>query len=277
MNSFKEKNWSYLNKVNKECNKAKAYFSLKNFNIYTPHDEYFSHSEAKKDKNTKKEINKLLNDIHKIKKAIENEKKEQLILSYEAKKKQNFNKQRKFSQSIKISNYLSKAMNNVDNYDSHINRKKTSKKMTTRLKKSFLSFNKTNNNSKFNLITELKKKKNESYNYNNSYTKEKDYQLKRLKIPGAEKLNKEVKLYIEKYGEKYKKEILKESNADLLEKIEDIKSKIKKSDCLKFHREHFYFSQKNQSKIKLFDQIEQKIFDLDKHYIRQSVAKSFED
>ena len=278
MSVFKEKNWTYLNKVNRDCNKAKAYFSLKNLNIFSSKNLFSGHSEITQDpKTAKKEIRSLLSDINKLKKTIQNEEKEKLILSYETKYKQNFINQRKFSQFIKDSNYFSKFINNGnnnDNYDSKTNRMKKTKKTTINLKKPFLSFNKTHYNSKFNLITEVKKKKELN---KNSHSSEKDYQIKRIQIPGAERLNKDIKLFIEKYNEKYKNEVLKESNADLLEKIEEVQRKIRKSDCLKFHKEHLYFYKKNDSKIKLIEQIENKIYNLDKNYIKQSVAKSFED
>ncbi len=281
MNNFKEKNWTYLNKVNKDCKEAKSYFSLKNYNMYSSHDLYFDQHEIKNDqKKTKKEIRSLLSDIKKLKKTIENEEKENLILSYETKYIQNLNNQRKFPQPIKVSNNLNKFIykrNNNDIYDNNISEMKNSKKMVIKLKKPFLSFNKTNNNSKFDLLTFTELKKKNVSNNNISHSNKKDYQIKRIKIPGSERLNKEIKIFIEKYKEKNKNEILKESNADLLEKIDGLQTKIRKSKCIKFHKDQFYYTKKYHSRIKYIEEIENKIFDLDKNYIRQSVAKSFED
>ena len=299
MNNFKEKNWLFLNKVNKQCNKIKAYYSINGYNVASSkelayHDEYFSHSELKQmEEDRHKYITNLLKDINRLKKTLEKEEKEHLILSFEIKKRQkNFNK-RKNSESFKYSNYLNKTINsyNMKNINRLNSIKKFSSKnvklFTLKKKLSILSIDKNNNhysdkknnNSKFNLITELNKKnKILKNNINNiSYSNEKIYENKRIKVPGSEKLNKDIKSYFEKYKEKYKNELLKESNVDLLDKIEEIKKKIKKNDVLKIHKDYFSFSRKHQNKVKLLEQYENKIYNLDKNIIKQSILKSFED
>ena len=299
MSNFKEKNWLFLNKVNKQCNKIKAYYSLNGYNGTSSkqlayQDDYFSHSELNQmEEEKQKYIENLLKDINRLKKTIKKEEKDHLILSFEIKKKQkNYNK-RKNSESFKYSNYLNKTINsyNMKNINRPNSIKKVSsnnvKLFTLRKKLSILSIDKNNNHysgkknykSKFNLITELNKKnKIHKNNINNiSYSNEKTYENKRIKVPGSEKLNKDIKSYFEKYHEKYKNELLKESNVDLLEKIEEIKNKIKKNDVLKIHKDYFSSSKNHQNIVKLLELYENKIYNLDKNIVKQSVLKNFED
>ena len=286
INNFKEKNWLFLNKINKECNKVKTYYASKAVSLNQNIDdieEYnkllYSELENMKDKE-KNNIEKLKSDINNIKNLIQKEKeesKEKIIFSYG-----NKSNRRKYSyalNSTNINNFLNK---NITRYK--VEKTLTSKNLNfaTPLKSNKLlpiSFNKSGDfkkrkNSEFNLITEIKKKKKKKTNFS---PQKKLNHIKKLKIPGSEKINKDLKSYLEKYNKKYKDETLKSSNIDLLEKIEELKRKIKRKDFLNLHKKYFNISKKQNDKIKFFEMIENKVCNLDKNYIKQTTFKKFED
>ena len=269
INDFKEKNWVFLNKLNKECHKAKTFFSANHFSMDS---NRINRSDLKIQNNPfeikKNEdiINNLLEEIDKLKEAIKKEEEKNLIFSYNSKYKRN-NYNRKLSQSIN-------AFNIFNNSNRQINKKK---------------FSLINNNpnkrklSEFNLITEVNKNKknlinkNNKENISNIFSEEESNKYKKLKIPGSEKLKKEIKLYFSKNDKKNLFGKLKKSSADIFEKIRDIKKKIKKKDILRIHNDYFNFSRAHNEKIKKIRLLEKKICNLDKVFIKQTIGKSFED
>lgn len=241
----------------------------------------------------RKSFTKLLNDIKNIKKLIKIEKrKEKLILSYTNK---NFWRKRKYSDSLKISHILDN-LKYIKDYKNIINNSKERKLSTKNLKLvspfkdkiSFRSLNKTNDKindsnitinrkkSTFNLITEVNKNNKKSYSKKPSHF-DKNIQVKNVNIPGSEKIIKDVKNYMEKYKDKFNNQILEDSNIDILKKIEEAKKQIKKKDILLMHKNYFSFSKKNQNKINLLEQLDKKIYNLDKDLIKQTTIKSFEN
>lgn len=268
INDFKEKNWLFLNKLDKECHKAKTYFSAKhlsmdsnrvNSNELKIHNNPFEIKRINQDNNN---INNLLEEINILKKAIKKEEKKNLIFPYNSKyRRDNYN--RKHSQSIN-------AFNIFNNSNQQIFKKKLSLLSNTPNKKK---------SNEFNLITEVNKRKLIKNNDNISilYSSEKLDEHKRMKIPCSEKLKKEIKLYFSKNDKKKLFDKLKKSNADVLEKIEDIKRVIKKKDILSIHNNYFNFSRAYNDKIKQIRHLEKKMCNLDKMFVQQTIGKSFED
>ena len=293
--SFKEKNWVYLNKVNKACHKAKTYYVSKTSNSNENRDKNkkkfkkFFFSKIKNNKLEKKNIIKILYYINKIKKLIEKEKnknKGKIILSYESKNKDNL---RKNSESIRSKSIFNNALYN--NAYKDINLLKTEKKLTTKnlnllnlsnRKLSFISNNNKNNNiihkrkkSRFRLITEIKNNKNLSqmfYHLNKIINTE-----KKIRIPGSEKLHKDIKSYLIKYRGKFDNQVLEESNADLLKIMGETRKNIRKKDIFSINKKHFSFSKEQENRIKFLEQIDKKVSNLDKLFIEKSVIKSFDD
>ena len=266
INDFKEKNWVFLNKLNKECRKAKTFFSAKHLSMFSNRknsNDLKAQNNPFEIKKNEDIINNLLEEIDKLKEAIKKEEEKNLIFSYNSKYKRN-NYNRKLSQSIN-------AFNIFNNSNRQINKKK---------------FSLINNNpnkrklSEFNLITEVNKNKKKLINNNDKsiiYSEEKLNEYKRMKIPGSEKLKKEINVYFSKNDIKKKFGKLKTSNADVLEKIEDIKRTIRKKDILRLHNNYFNFSRAHTDKIKLIGHLEKKLCNLDKKFIQQTIGKSFED
>ena len=269
INDFKEKNWVFLNKLNKECRKAKTFFSAKHLSMFSNRknsNDLKAQNNPFEIKKNEDIINNLLEEIDKLKEAIKKEEEKNLIFSYNSKYKRN-NYNRKLSQSIN-------AFNIFNNSNRLINKKK---------------FSLINNNpnkrklSEFNLITEVNKNKknlinkNNKENISNIFSEEESNKYKKLKIPGSEKLKKEIKLYFSKNDKKNLFGKLKKSSADIFEKIRDIKKKIKKKDILRIHNDYFNFSRAHNEKIKKIRLLEKKICNLDKVFIKQTIGKSFED
>lgn len=286
ISDYKEKNWIFLNKVNKQCNHAKSYYNTKRQNSSDKKDNLLFkfnsyHYDLKNiDFFEKKKINKLLDDIKKIKGLIEKEKernKDILIFCYETKKKvNNFFNLRKNSETINLKNIFKNTLikwgsKAITRFPGKHLTSKNLKFMTPSKKVPFISFNKKNdiNNSKFNL-TEVNKSI-----YNKCFTNKTRHTFK--KIPSSEKINKDIKLYIEKYKKKNEKEILEGSNLDLLKKIEQMKIGIKKSDILKIHKKYFSYSKENENRINTLEELDNRIFKLDKKIVRNSIIKSFDD
>lgn len=267
MNDFKEKNWVFLNKLNKECHKAKTFFSAKHLSMDSnrinssdlkAQNNPFGERKINEDNNN---INNLLEEIDSLKKAIKKEEEKNLILSYNSKYRPN--KYRKHSQSI---NYF----NIFNNSNQRIIKKKMSLINNIPYKRKL---------SEFNLITEVNKNKKKLINNNEIsiiYSDEKLNEPKRIRIPGSEKLKKEIKLYFSKNDKKKLFGKLKKSNDDVLENLEDIKRAIKKKDILRLHNNYFNFSKAHNDKIKLNRQLEKKLCNLDKMFIQQTIGKSFE-
>jgi hypothetical protein len=265
ISDFKEKNWLFLNKLNKECHKAKTFFSAKHLNIDSNRinsndlDNPFGVKKINKDNNS---INNLLEEINNLKNAIKKEEEKNIIFSYTSKYRNNYI--RKHSQSIK-------AFNIFNNSNQQIFKKKLSLINNNPNKRKL---------SEFNLITEVNKNKKKLINNSDKsiiYSEEKLNEYKRMKIPGSEKLKKEIKLYFSKNDKKKLFEKLKTSNADVLEKIEDIKRTIRKKDILSIHKNYFNFSRAHNDKINLVRHLEKKLFNLDKMFIQQTIGKSFEN
>ena len=268
INDFKEKNWLFLNKLDKECHKVKSFFSSKHFsmdsNRVNPSELKIQNNpfEVKK-RSEKNDINNLLEEINKIKDAIKKEEEKNIIFSYNSKYRvNNFN--RKHS-------HLINAFNIFNNSNQRLIKKKVSLINNTPNKRKY---------SEFNLITEVNKNKKNLINNSDKsilYSEEKLNEYKRMKIPGSEKLKKEIKLYFSKNDIKKKFGKLKTSNADLLEKIEDTKRTIRKKDILRLHNNYFNFTRAHTEKIKLIRHLEKKLCNLDKMFIQQTIGKSFED
>ena len=265
ISDFKEKNWLFLNKLNKECHKAKTFFSAKHLNIDSNRinsndlDNPFGVKKINKDNNS---INNLLEEINNLKNAIKKEEEKNLIFSYTSKYRNNYI--RKHSQSIN-------AFNIFNNSNQQIFKKKLSLINNNPNKRKL---------SEFNLITEVNKNKKKLINKSDKsilYSEEKINDHKSMKIPGSEKLKKEIKLYFSKNDKKKMFENLKASNADVLEKIGDIKRKIRKKDILSIHNNYLNFSRAHNNKIKLIRKLEKKICNLDKVLIQRTIGKSFED
>ena len=270
ISDFKEKNWLFLNKLDKECHKAKTFFSAKHFSMDS---NRINSSDLKaqnnpfeiKNNQDNNDINNLLEEIDNLKKAIKKEEEKNLILSYSSKYRRN-NYNRKLSQSIN-------AFNIFNNSNRQIIKKKLSLINNNPNKRKL---------SEFNLITEVNKKKSKLINNNNDnisvlFSDEKSNEYTRMKIPGSEKLKKEINLYFSKNDKKKLFGKLKQSNADVLEKIRDIKRKIKKKDILSIHNNYFNFSRAHNEKIKQIRLLEKNICNLDKVFIQQTIGKSFED
>jgi len=268
MNDFKEKNWVFLNKLNKECHKAKTFFSAKHLSMdsnrinssdFKAQNNPFGERKINEDNNN---INHLLEEIDNLKKSIKKEEEKNLILSYTSKYRPN--KYRKHSQSI---NYF----NIFNNSNQRIIKKKMSLINNIPYKRKL---------SEFNLITEVNKNKKKLINNNEIsiiLSDEKLNEHKRIRIPGSEKLKKEIKLYFSKNDKKKLFGKLKKSNDDVLENLEDIKRAIKKKDILRLHNNYFNFSKAHNDKIKLNRQLGKKLCNLDKMFIQQTIGKSFED
>jgi hypothetical protein len=265
ISDFKEKNWLFLNKLNKECHKAKTFFSAKHLNIDSNRinsndlDNPFGVKKINKDNNS---INNLLEEINNLKNAIKKEEEKNLIFSYTSKYRNNYI--RKHSQSIN-------AFNIFNNSNQQIFKKKLSLINNNPNKRKL---------SEFNLITEVNKNKKKLINNSDKsilYSEEKINDHKSMKIPGSEKLKKEIKLYFSKNDKKKMFENLKASNVDVLEKIGDIKRKIRKKDILSIHNNYLNFSRAHNNKIKLIRKLEKKICNLDKVLIQRTIGKSFED
>lgn len=293
MNNYKEKNWVFLNKVNKQCNKAKAYFESKAVNVGGNMDILSDYNNAYSDSKCftsieKKKIKDLKNDINQIKNLIEKEKENEkkIILSYNSKNKENLDLKRKKSESL----YLRNSFNKTFDYKGNLLfalQKLTSKNLNhyTPYKKklSFMLFNKNRDNikrqnSKFNLITEVNKKINNKNEIKaNSDFNKTSLPIKTIRIPESNKLKKEIKSYLEKYDNNLDKELLKESYADILNKIQKTKLNIKKKDIFKIRKGFLFFSKKKENKLKLVENLENQISNLDKTFIMKCVIKGFED
>jgi len=235
-----------------------------------------------------KNIHNLLNDINTIKKLIKKEKK--LILPYESKTNKNNWHKRKNSESLKLSNISTI----YKKYNTSIKRLKIEEKKLTsknlkfvsplKNKLSFISYNKNNyndnlnrKNSLFNLITEVNNNNKKHYLKKMTYSYKKRSKTKTRKIPDSEKINKYIKPYMEKNKIRFNNEIKEDSNIDILKKIGEVKNKIKKKNILNIHKNYFSFSKKHQNKIKLIEQLDKKIYNLDKDLIQRTVIKTFED
>jgi hypothetical protein len=251
--------------LNKECHKAKTFFSAKHLNIDSNRinsndlDNPFGVKKINKDNNS---INNLLEEINNLKNAIKKEEEKNIIFSYTSKYRNNYI--RKHSQSIN-------AFNIFNNSNQQIFKKKLSLINNNPNKRKL---------SEFNLITEVNKNKKKLINNSDKsilYSEEKINDHKSMKIPGSEKLKKEIKLYFSKNDKKKMFENLKASNVDVLEKIGDIKRKIRKKDILSIHNNYLNFSRAHNNKIKLIRKLEKKICNLDKVLIQRTIGKSFED
>ena len=310
MNQFKEKNWLFLNKLNNECNIAKNIYSAKAMNANDNkefNDEYDiklnkTQNQIKRmdsiEKN-KNNINNLMTEIENIKKAIQVEEQKE-IYSYGTKFKRRAGP-RKFTQLASISNLISK-VNNSNSAVNNINQSNSIKKKFVRqstLKvqtpknifgmKKRLSILKNNNNninkninkrkSDFNLITEVNKKSKNLNNFRNSIFSfdKKIYCPINIKVPGSEKIKKDLNSYFEKYTQKYGDEVLTDSNIDLLKKIGETRRIIKKKDILGIHNNFFSYSRKHYKRAKLLEKLEKRLCNLDKYFVKQTVMKSFDN
>ena len=292
INNYKEKNWLFLNKLNKECNKEKTYYASKFLSINQNRDAFIEYNNLlnielkNKDINEKNDIQSLKNEIDNIKNLIQKEKekeenKEKIIFSYGNKNNYNSLDKRKYSYALiltnNIKNFLNKNRNRIKE-EKTLTSKKVKFLTPLQNKLSPISINISSDNknitkSEFNLITEVNKNNKKTMLLSN----EKQNQIINLKFPDSEKISKDINFILEKYNKKYNDEALKISNIDLLEKIEEIKTKIKRKDFLNIHKKYFSFSKKQYNKMKAFEMINNKICNLDKDYIKQTSYKNFEE
>ena len=298
MNEFPEKNWNFLRKLKREVDFNGANKMLAN-NEWIKKQYQNNYYESKKALSEKKEKEKLIRDINKIKLLVKKQENEKGHMNdYDChsirdyKNDSNYNSNSKnFSIKIKdlLKNKLNKPISKRNicrfkklNPEDNIKNNSKNDFLTIKMKKkkkfnkTLNSFLKKNKNNEKTLITSIiEKPKNLNIL---TYTEQMYHKLNKKKLADFQSLEVDIIQYLKEKNYKINNTNLNNFNKDFSKRIYDIKEKIKKQRLSStFQRNLTEYGKNEYQKLGKIQNVDDKIEKMDKYLAKHIIDKYFED